>query len=86
MLKWVKAFHKTISSKGKDLVQFTYGTIFMLVGVTICTIAEIFKNDWIAWFACVFLAIGLTLWLVCGYNDSKEDIKKFFKEVKNNIK
>lgn len=86
MLKWFNSFNRTLVSKGMDIAELVYGSICLFIGLIILNVGGYCKNNSICSISGMFGIAGMILIILSVWNLIKNDIKDFFKEVKNNRK
>jgi hypothetical protein len=86
MIKYIKAFYKTVKQAGKE-AEYLLHAISSLVGYMVFGgIYEETKNSYIEYIAVAFAFIGIYCIFRLFYIMEKDNIKEFFKKVKNNVK
>ena len=84
MIKYIKAFNKTL--KERELMLVTYAILFLLIGQVIGIAGTCIKINLMEILGLTITIIGIILILIYMYNEMKDDVIKFFKDVKDNIK
>jgi hypothetical protein len=86
MIKYIRAFYKTVKESGKD-AEYLLHTVSSFIGYIIFGgVYEATKNDYIGYITIFFATIGTYFLVRFMYIMLIDDLKDFFKKVKNNIK
>lgn len=86
MIKYIKAFYKTVKQSGRDAEYLLHTTSSFVGYIIFGGIFEATKNSYIEYIAIGFAMLGTYFLCRLMHIMLKDDLKEFFKKVKNNIK